>query len=586
MKQLDTMSRFGSRASMFIIVGLLACFVGWTFLVLRWPELQRLDRDTLAPALDPSSALAQIASAFSLLTWPGLEYAALLGIAVWALRHRLRQLATALVLIVPVAWAGSGLLKVLIRRPRPEQALDILTSAGYSYPSGHMTAVVASVIAVGAAFAVTRQSVRAKIAWQVGAAFLVLAVALDRWVTGAHFVSDIVGGLLFGALVATVALVVSGVSVPVPHELVQEYVRSRAPQVSEGEPPRRCAVIYNPAKVTDWLTFRRHVEYELQNRGWEKALWLETTVDDPGRAMTQQAVAEQVDLVLGAGGDGTIRVICSELADTGIPFGLIPAGTGNLLARNIGIPLDEGAALDIAFDGFDMPIDLVRLSVDGGPPDHFAVMAGIGIDAIIMQSTNQDLKKAVGSAAYFVAAAQNAKHPALHATIQVDDEPPFRRKAHVIVVGNVGYLQANIPLIPDAKPNDGLLDLLVASPRGVSDWIKITTRVLTRQRRTDAQLDRLTGRRVSITVEESDQYQLDGDTVGQCSSMLAEVRPGALTLRVPRAARRNMLPTASEAADAGGSHTVDEGVDEGLAGESTVSAQDLRSRASHASASA
>jgi diacylglycerol kinase (ATP) len=294
------------------------------------------------------------------------------------------------------------------------------------------------------------------------------------------------------------------------------------------------------------------VEYELQIRGWEKALWLETSVDDPGRAMTAQAVAEDVDLVLGAGGDGTIRVICSELAESGIPFGLIPAGTGNLLARNIGIPLDEGAALDVAFDGYDMPVDLVQLTVDNGPPDHFAVMAGIGIDAAIMQSTNLDLKKAVGSAAYFVAAAQSAKHPALHATIQVDDRPPFRRRAHIIVVGNVGFLQANIPLIPDAKPNDGLLDLLVASPRGMSDWVKLTARVLTRQRRTDDKLDRLTGRRVKITVEERDAYQLDGDTVGECSSMVAEVRPGALTLRVPRPTKRNNLPTASEAAEAGG----------------------------------
>jgi diacylglycerol kinase (ATP) len=544
--------KLGSRSSILLIVGLLLVFSLWTYLVITSSAVHRFDQATLAPPLLPTSALAQIASAFALLTWPGLEYAALLGIALWALHHRLRQLATALVLIVPLAWAGAGLLRVSVRRARPQQALDVITASGYAYPSGHMTAAVASVIAVGATFAVTRQSVRAKLTWQVSAFAIVLLVAADRWVTGAHYLSDIIGGLLYGALAATVALVVAGVSVPVPHELVQEYVRSRAPVLLEGAPPKRCAVIYNPVKVTDWLTFRRHVEYELSKRGWEKAIWLETTVDDPGRAMTAQAVADGVDLVLGAGGDGTIRVICSGLADSGIPFGLIPAGTGNLLARNIGIPLDEGVALDVAFDGYDMPIDLVRLSVDNGPPDHFAVMAGIGIDAMIMQSTNKDLKKAVGSAAYFVSAAQNANHPALHATVQVDDQPVLRRKAHVIVVGNVGYLQANIPLIPDAKPNDGLLDVLVASPRGVSDWIKLTARVLTRQRRTDAQLDRLTGRRVRITVEERDHYQLDGDTVGLCSAMAAEVRPGALTLRVPRATKRNMWPTAAEAAAVGG----------------------------------
>ena len=119
-------------------------------------------------------------------------------------------------------------------------------------------------------------------------------------------------------------------------------------------------------------------------------------------------------------------------------------------------------------------------------------------------------------------------------TITVDDRPPIRRRAHVVVVGNVGYLQANIPLIPDAKYDDGLLDVLVASPRSARDWVRLTTRVLTRQRTSDEQLDRLSGRRVTITVEERDQYQLDGDTVGDCGSIVAEVQPGALTLRVPR----------------------------------------------------
>jgi diacylglycerol kinase (ATP) len=401
-----------------------------------------------------------------------------------------------------------------------------------------MTAVVAASIAVGATFAVTRQSVGARLRWQVGAGLLVLAVGLDRWVTGAHFVSDIIGGALFGGLVATVALIVAGVRVPVPHELVTEIVRGMATPIPSSEPLRRAAVIYNPAKVTDWVTFRRHVDYELKTRGWDRPLWLETTLDDPGRAMTAQAVREGVDLVLGAGGDGTIRVICSGLAGTGVPFGLIPAGTGNLLARNIGIPLDEAAALDVAFDGLDKPVDVVELRVDDRPPDHFMVMAGLGIDAVIMEGTDPHLKKAVGSAAYFVSAAQNANHPALHATISVDDDPPIRRRAHVMVIGNVGFLQANIQLLPGAKPDDGLLDVLIASPRTVADWVRVTASVLTRRRRPDAQLDRMTGRRVTITVEERDHYQVDGDTVGECSTMTAEVLPGALRLRVPRTAAR------------------------------------------------
>jgi diacylglycerol kinase (ATP) len=514
---------------------LLLAFVVWTWLTFNSAAFAAFDQRTLPPPLDPASRTAEIVAAFALLTWPGFEYAALAAIAFWAIRRRLRQLAVALVLVIALGWGGADLLKILFARPRPEQALDLLTATGYAYPSGHMTGVVALSIAVGATFAVTRQTIRARILWQVGSGFLVLAVAFDRWITGAHYITDIVGGALFGALAATVSLLAAGVKVPVPHELVGEIVRSRA--VAE-EPPsaplRRAAVIFNPAKVTDWITFRRHVEYELKNRGWDRALWLETTTDDPGRAMTEQAVGENVDLVLGAGGDGTIRVICSGLAHTGIPFGLIPAGTGNLLARNIGIPLDEVAALDVAFDGADKAVDLVSLQVDDQPPDHFAVMAGIGLDAVIMEGADAKMKKAVGPAAYFVSAAQNANHPAMHATIAIDDQPPIRRRAHVIVVGNVGFILANIQLIPGARADDGMLDVLVASPRTLRDWVRLTTRVVTRRRQPDDQLDRLTGHRVTITVEERDQVQLDGDTVGECNTMTAEVVPAALRLRVPR----------------------------------------------------
>ncbi|HKX14063.1 MAG TPA: diacylglycerol kinase family protein [Propionibacteriaceae bacterium] len=530
-----------SRSSVLIAISLLVAFVVWTWLTFTSAAFAALDLSIPPPSLDPTSRAAEIGAAFALLTWPGFEYAALAAIALWAARRRLRQLAVALILAIALGWGGVSLLKITFQRPRPEQALDLLTTTGYAYPSGHVAGAVVLSIAVGATFAATRQTVRARILWQVGSALLVLAVAFDRWLVGGHYVTDIVGGALWGALAATVALLVAGVNVPIPHELLGEMVRSRAvAEKTPTAPLRRAAVIYNPAKVTDWITFRRHVEYELKSRGWDRALWLETTSEDPGRAMTEQAVREKVDLVLGAGGDGTIRVICSELANTEIPFGLIPAGTGNLLARNIGIPLDEAAALDVAFDGSDKAVDLVRLQIDDQPPDHFVVMAGIGLDAVIMEGADPKMKKAVGSAAYFVSAAQNANHPAMHATIAVDDQPAFKRRAHLIVVGNVGFLMANIQLIPGARADDGMLDVLVASPRTLSDWVRLTTRVLTRRRQPDDQLDRLRGGKVTITVEERDQVQLDGDTVGECSTLTAEEVPGALRLRVPRSAQQPM----------------------------------------------
>ena len=530
--------RHPSRSAVTITTVLLVALIGWTALTLDYQPFTRLDQRLAATPPELTSGLGQIAAAFALLTWPGLIYAGLAGVAIWAYQRRLRQLAVALTLVIVFGWGGATLFGWLVGRERPDFALDLLTAGGPAYPSGHLSAVVAAGVAVGAVFRVTRAPVRRQFGWQLGAGALALLVALDRWLTGAHWITDLVGGALYGGLVATGCLIAAGVRVPLPHDLVGELVRARTVPPPQDGHRKRAAVIYNPAKVTDWVTFRRHVEWELKTRGWERALFLETTPDDAGQAMIERAVAERVDLVLGAGGDGTIRVICSGLAHTDIPFGLIPAGTGNLLARNVGIPLDESAALDVAFGGADKAIDLVALTVDDETSQHFAVMAGIGIDAVIMEGTNSDLKKAVGSAAYFVSAAQHANHPALHARIQVDDAEPLQRRAHVIVIGNVGFLQANIPLIPDAKPDDGLLDVLVASPRSAADWVRVTTRVLLRRRRGDAQLDRLTGRRVSITVQAQEPYQMDGDTAGECRTMVAEVRPGALLIRVPRAASR------------------------------------------------
>ena len=114
-------------------------------------------------------------------------------------------------------------------------------------------------------------------------------------------------------------------------------------------------------------------------------------------------------------------------------------------------------------------------------------MAGIGIDAVIMEGTDPDLKKAVGSAAYFVVGGPERQPPGrCRRPSASTTSRRSSRKAHVIVIGNVGFLQGNIQLIPDARADDGLLDVLVASPRTVRDWVRLTTQVLTRRKRTDA----------------------------------------------------------------------------------------------------
>jgi diacylglycerol kinase (ATP) len=300
-----------------------------------------------------------------------------------------------------------------------------------------------------------------------------------------------------------------------------------------ARPNRRCAVIYNPIKVSGH--FRTRVEEALPRYGYDSPLWLETTEDDPGRGMVKQAVEEKVDLVIGAGGDGTIRLVADGLADTDIPLGIIPAGTGNLLARNLDLSLDEATAIEIALGEASRRIDLIKITVDDQPSEHFAVIAGIGVDAMIMNETDPDLKSKIGVGAYVVAAGKAVKRLPMHITVTVDGRRPMRRRhAMVCLVGNVGMLQGGVKLMADAEPDDGLLDLYIASPQRITHWLKVVVRMITRRPQKDDQVDQAKGRSITVRIDGTEDYQLDGDAMGECRSFRTEIRPGALEVRVAR----------------------------------------------------
>ncbi|NIK60574.1 diacylglycerol/lipid kinase family protein [Kribbella shirazensis] len=294
---------------------------------------------------------------------------------------------------------------------------------------------------------------------------------------------------------------------------------------------RRAAVIVNPVKV-DGDEFRRTVETALTERGFEKPLWLETTEDDAGVTMARRAIEEQADLVLVAGGDGTVRVVCAELARTAIPVAVLPGGTGNLLARNLGISLELDVALTELLDGSQQRIDSVLVKGDQLPEDRFVVMAGLGLDAAIIEDAPDDLKKRVGWAAYVVSTLKNLNHPSVRVEITVDDQPPVRRRARTVVIGNVGTLQANIPLLPDATPDDGTIDAVVLAPRRITHWPRLALGLVIRSWR-ERHVERFTGHRIQVRADRPVRRQLDGDAVTEGANLVAEVDPSALVVRVP-----------------------------------------------------
>jgi YegS/Rv2252/BmrU family lipid kinase len=289
----------------------------------------------------------------------------------------------------------------------------------------------------------------------------------------------------------------------------------------------RAAIIVNPAK-SDVAEIRTRIDEAFSAAGWSESLWLETTLEDPGRGMAEAAVAAGVQLVGICGGDGTVMACLSALADSTLPVAIIPVGSGNLLARNLGIPLEVDDALVTAMHGEDRRIDLGRLG-DGQP---FAVMAGMGFDAAMMADTTERMKRFAGWPAYVVSGLRHLRDPVMRVELSIDGGPPLQRYARTVLIGNVGQLEGGLELLPDAAADDGLLDVVVVAPRKLRDWVRVAYRIA-RHRKHDRHLERFEGQMISIAADRDVPRQADGEVIAKGHRIDARVEPGALVLRVP-----------------------------------------------------
>lgn len=271
--------------------------------------------------------------------------------------------------------------------------------------------------------------------------------------------------------------------------------------------------------------------------------WWETSVDDPGRGMAEEAIAEGCEVVVAVGGDGTVRAVAEALAGTEVALGIVPQGTGNLLARNLGVPLTGiPAALERVRDATPQHIDLGWVEFDGATR-AFAVMVGFGIDAQMLVETDDDLKDRAGWLAYVEAMGRAlAGTEMTDITVTVDGGDPEEVRGHTMLIGNCGMLQGGLRLLPDAQLDDGLLDILLISSEGALQWMNTLRsvvwdngirRLLTRGDEavsTDS-AQHLAVEKISVTLAQPLVFEIDGEEMGEVSEFSVWVKAGALTVR-------------------------------------------------------
>lgn len=461
------------------------------------------------PPLPIDSSTGRLADVLALVAGPVVTTGALLLVALWASRRRLYRLAGQLLIGALGSLALVTVLKVVVGRQRPETPWLGMLSADASYPSGHAAGATILLLGLVAVAAEARWSKRRRLWWMAVWVVVAVVIGIDRLLLGVHHTSDVLGGVLVSLFAHSVAVALT-------------YSPARTSFVPAG----RFAVVVNPTKVRDPGLLRRIIDDEAARLGWELVSWAQTTIDDAGASMTRAAVQAGAERVLVVGGDGTQRAACSVLAGGRGVLGLVAHGSGDLLARALGVPRDLPTAVHRALAGAPEPMDVLRVTVDGRPEISVA-MVGLGADAAVLSDTSPTLKRWAGPFAYLVAGRRHLTARPVGSRVLVDDAAVFEGAASLVEVGNVAELRAGVALLPGASPTDGAAYVLVATPDGAGDVLRMIAGVLAGSTR-DPQLARVQGTRVEVVAQEPVPCQIDGELMGDVRSVTCTVDPGAV----------------------------------------------------------
>lgn len=319
-----------------------------------------------------------------------------------------------------------------------------------------------------------------------------------------------------------------------------------------GEERRRpikdVTVIVNPVACPKGVEARKaEIIPKLEQRGWRVQAY-ETCAPEGALPEARRAVEAGTDLVIVVGGDGTVMEAINALIGTDIPIAIVPSGTGNVLALNLGIPTDVPHSLDIALTGSPHPIDLVEAKTQilspagrdgapepGGAKKYFAIMGGVGYDAQIMQETGRQAKQRFGRLAYIWTALKALGERRFPVAIRIDGNQAVHYRAKSVMIANMGEILPNLKVFPQARPDDGIIEVGVLKAARFVDFLHLVFHTLLGRPEEDPAFDAYQARQISLVVGGSEPLQLDGDPIGQAHRLDLTVAPGAIRVMMPRA---------------------------------------------------
>jgi YegS/Rv2252/BmrU family lipid kinase len=260
-------------------------------------------------------------------------------------------------------------------------------------------------------------------------------------------------------------------------------------------------------------------------------LWTEVPKSKRAPAAVERALEEGAELILAWGGDGMVRRCVNALGETQVPLAIVPAGTSNLFATNLGIERDIAAAVRVALRGERRRLDVGRFQ-----GERFAVMAGAGFDAAMIKGADE-LKDRLGRGAYVLGGAAQLNAASFEAKIKIDGTRWYKGPASCILVGNVGALFGGIEVFADARPDDGLLDVGVLTSEGPLQLVRAAARTALGSAERSPFVRITQARKVRVKLDRKVPYELDGGDRTKVKSFKVDVEPGAITVCVPRAER-------------------------------------------------